>query len=208
MSRRKKLEATKEEKVKLVGAIPEAVLRIFLRFAKSQIENRVKDPYLDKGIALVFPVSSEILDAITDDNAENAEQVKEILRVWTNGPMADYLFELLTYFVSKIEDEHIEYFAGFIADSVVEMIKIATDEVKDKEQLNEWFDEKLRSQETSDLLKFHILVPIMDKAKATEEFKLFVLEVIDAIWKRLLKMEAAKLQKKAGEIQWIQAEEA
>ena len=114
----------------------------------------------------------EIIAELNDDDPNNKEQVKETLAAWTNGPLADYLEDIIQEFADKLDKEEEAELVLFVGGAVVDLLRIVTD-------LNPANVEQIRAAYTSpeflasakDVVLDNVVWPALDKKGVSPEIR-------------------------------------
>lgn len=190
---------SKKENAKVIGDIIAAILKMGVNIAQGQVEKKIDNPLVEKGVLLIFPLTKELIDVLSDKNPDNEEQVRAVMLEWTNGPLADYLEQIFAAFVEKQKDENAKALIAFFTAVFVQALRIYSDDVDDnKAQLDELLDGVVSGEETYDLILNNIIKPLLVKSKAGEELSKFVVEASKMFIEWLLK------EKQEAEIKTIE----
>lgn len=190
---------SKKENAKVIGDIIAAILKMGVNIAQGQVEKKIDNPLVEKGVLLIFPLTKELIDVLSDKNPDNEEQVRAVMLEWTNGPLADYLEQIFAAFVEKQKDENAKALIAFFTAVFVQALRIYSDDVDDnKAQLDELLDGVVTGEETYDLILNNIIKPLLVKSKAGEELSKFVVEASKMFIEWLLK------EKQEAEIKTIE----
>lgn len=181
----------KQEQAKVIGQIVAQILKFGVNIAQGQVEKKIDNPLVEKGVLLIFPLTRDLIEVLSDKDPNNEEQVRKIMLEWTNGPLADYLEQIFANFVAKQKDENAKALIAFFAAAFVEALRLYSDEVDDnKAQLDELLDGIVSDKETYDLILNNIIKPLLVKSNAGEELSKFVVEASKMFIDWLLKEKA------------------
>lgn len=190
----------KQEQAKVIGQIVAQILKFGVNIAQGQVEKKIDNPLVEKGVLLIFPLTRDLIEVLSDKDPNNEEQVRKIMLEWTNGPLADYLEQIFANFVAKQKDENAKALIAFFAAAFVEALRLYSDEVDDnKAQLDKLLDSIVSDKETYDLILNNIIKPLLVKSNAGEELSKFVVEASKMFVDWLLK------EKTQAEIKTIEA---
>lgn len=190
----------KQEQAKVIGQIVAQILKFGVNIAQGQVEKKIDNPLVEKGVLLIFPLTRDLIEVLSDKDPNNEEQVRKIMLEWTNGPLADYLEQIFAAFAEKQKDENAKALIAFFAAAFVEALRLYSDEVDDnKAQLDKLLDGIVSDKETYDLILNNIIKPLLVKSNAGEELSKFVVEASKMFVDWLLK------EKTQAEIKTIEA---
>lgn len=190
----------KQEQAKVIGQIVAQILKFGVNIAQGQVEKKIDNPLVEKGVLLIFPLTRDLIEVLSDKDPNNEEQVRKIMLEWTNGPLADYLEQIFAAFAEKQKDENAKALIAFFAAAFVEALRLYSDEVDDnKAQLDKLLDSIVSDKETYDLILNNIIKPLLVKSNAGEELSKFVVEASKMFVDWLLK------EKTQAEIKTIEA---
>lgn len=179
---------SKKEQAKVIGDIVAAILKMGVNIAQGQVEKKIDDPIVEKGVVLIFPLTKELIEVLSDKDPNNQVQVREVMLKWTNGPLADYLEEIFKMFVENQKDENAKVLIDFFTKVFVKALRLYTDDVaENKAQLDELIDAIVADEKTYDIIIENILKPLLVSAKAGEPVSEFVLKGAKMIADWLLK---------------------
>lgn len=186
-----------KENAKVIGDLVALIMKLGVNFAQNQVENRIKNPLVEKGVALIFPLTKELIEVLSDANANNEAQVRQVMLKWTNGPLAEYLEEIFAEFVSKQKDKDVKALLEFLTKKFVEALRIySDDEEENRQQIEKLWEGIITDEKTITLIVEHIIKPLLIKAQATEEWVKFATDLSITLLKGLIqaKPEAPQLQ--------------
>lgn len=191
---------SKKEQAKVIGDIVAAILKMGVNVAQGQVEKKINNPLVEKGVVLVFPLTKDLIEVLSDKDPNNEVQVREVMLEWTNGPLADYLEQIFGTLIEKQKDENAKALIAFFTGVFVQALRLYSDDVEDnKAQLDELLSDVVADKETYDLILNNIIKPLLEKAKAGEDLTKFVVTAAQMFIDWLLK------QKEEAEIKTIEA---
>ena len=79
----------KKEQAKVIGEIVAQILKFGVNIAQERVEKKIDNPLVEKGVLLIFPLTKDLIEVLSDKDPNNEEQVRKIMLEWTNGPLAD-----------------------------------------------------------------------------------------------------------------------
>lgn len=171
-----------------ISDVVKAVANLGLNFTEGMVEKKVQNPMVEDGIKLVFPLVRQLLEALNDDNPANAEQVRAIILKWINTDLANFVEKAADHVLTNTKDPAHFALLDFATSNAVGILRMYTDENKDnKAQLDEYFKEAIQGEELEELAKFAILGPILDKANASPDLKVFVEKALDFVFEAVRK---------------------
>ena len=171
-----------------ISDVVKAVANLGLNFTEGMVEKKVQNPMVEDGIKLVFPLVRQLLEALNDDNPANAEQVRAIILKWINTDLANFVEKAADHVLTNTKDPAHFALLDFAQLNAVRILRMYTDENKDnKAQLDAYFHETIQGEELEELAKFAILGPILDKANASPDLKVFVEKALDFIFEAVRK---------------------
>ena len=190
----------KKEQAKVIGEIIAQILKFGVGIAQGQVEKKIDNPLVEKGVLLIFPLTKDLITVLSDKDPDNEEQVRKIMLQWTNGPLADYLEQIFAAFVEKQKDENAKALIAFFTSVFVQALRLYSDDVKDnKAQLDKLLDGVVTDKDTYELILNNIIKPLLVKSDAGEELSKFVVEASKMFIDWLLK------EKQQVEIKAIEA---
>jgi hypothetical protein len=168
------------KKDKPIGDVARAIINLSLNLAESQVKNRVQDETLLKGVNTALPLIREIVTELNDDNPNNAEQIKETLLAWTNGPLADYLESILEELVSKIDKPNEKALVQLFGYHVIQILRLMTDlEPNNVEQIRAYWKDEDFVMDVQGVLVSNLLLPALDKKGVSPEVRDYIHSIID-----------------------------
>lgn len=168
---------SKKEQAKVIGEIVAQILKFGVNIAQGQVEKKIDNPLVEKGVLLIFPLTKDLITVLSDKDPNNEEQVRKVMLEWTNGPLADYLEQIFSAFVEKQKDENAKALIAFFTAVFVQALRLYSDEINDnKAQLDELLDGVVTDRETYDLILNNIIKPLLVKSNAGEALSKFVVE--------------------------------
>jgi hypothetical protein len=168
--------------------VVKAVANLGLNFTEGMVEKKVQNPMVEDGIKLVFPLVRQLLEALNDDNPANAEQVRAIILKWINNDLANFVEKAADHVLTNTKDPAHFALLDFAQLNAVRILRVYTDENKDnKAQLDAYFQETIQGEELEELAKFAVLGPILDKANASPDLKMFVEKALDFVFEAVRK---------------------
>jgi hypothetical protein len=171
-----------------ISDVVKAVANLGLNFTEGMVEKKVQNPMVEDGIKLVFPLVRQLLEALNDDNPANAEQVRAIILKWINNDLANFVEKAADHVLTNTKDPAHFALLDFAQLNAVRILRVYTDENKDnKAQLDAYFQETIQGEELEELAKFAVLGPILDKANASPDLKLFVEKALDFVFEAVRK---------------------
>jgi hypothetical protein len=181
----------KKEQAKVIGEIVAQILKFGVNIAQERVEKKIDNPLVEKGVLLIFPLTKDLIEVLSDKDPNNEEQVRTVMLEWTNGPLADYLEQIFTNFVAKQKDENAKVLIAFFAAAFIEALRIYSDDVNDnKKQLDKLLDDIVSDKDTYELILNNIIKPLLVKSNASEELSRFVVEASKMFIDWLLKEKA------------------
>jgi hypothetical protein len=167
---------SKKEQAKVIGEIIAAILKMGVNVAQNQVEKKIDNPLVEKGVLLIFPLTKDLIEVLSDKNPDNEKQVREVMLEWTNGPLADYIEKIFAAFVEKQKDDNAKAIIEFFTTVFVRALRLYSDEVGDnKTQLDSLLKGIVSDKATYDLVINNMIKPLLDNAKASDELKKFLL---------------------------------
>jgi hypothetical protein len=166
-----------------ISDVVKAVANLGLNFTEGMVEKKVQNPMVEDGIKLVFPLVRQLLEALNDDNPANAEQVRAIILKWINTDLANFVEKAADHVLTNTKDPAHFALLDFAQLNAVRILRMYTDENKDnKAQLDAYFKEAIQGEELEELAKYAVLGPILDKANASPDLKVFVEKALDFVF--------------------------
>jgi hypothetical protein len=168
---------------KPVSDLAKTIANLGLNFAEKQVEKKIADPLVEQGVKLVFPVTRELLEVLNDENPANAEQVKDVVMDFLNDDLTAFLTIISTKVLEGIENPHHRALLDFAFGTAIAFLQTYTDhDQNNKEQIDALVSDFIHSGKLSELAKSAIVVPVMDKAGASDDLKAFVAKALDIIF--------------------------
>ena len=177
-------------KDKPIGDVAKTIATFGLNIAEGQLQKRIDDPEIRKGVETVFPLLREIIAELNDNDPNNKEQIKATLAAWTNGPLADYLEDIIQEFADKLDNEEEAELVLFVGGAVVDLLRIVTD-------LNPANVEQIRSAYTSpeflgsakNLILDNVVWPVLDKKGVSPEIRNVLTVIFIELFSLLIKQK-------------------
>lgn len=176
-------------RVKLISGIPEFIAKNGLKLIESRIDKLIPDETtLQKGADIFFEASSDLLNAITDENADNKGQVKAVIFGTINSKLVPFLVDLSEPAIQGIKDEDNKAVVVYMRGVAVDFVNIYTDDVqKNSEQLTEYMDMIRKSPKTEQVVLYNLLLNRLAKRWAgdqtKEDYLIFIEGVLKELWK-------------------------
>lgn len=171
-----------------ISDVVKAVANLGLNFTEGMVEKKVQNPMVEDGIKLVFPLVRQLLEVLNDDNPANAEQVRAIILKWINNDLANFVEKAADHVLTNTKDPAHFALLDFATSNAVGILRMYTDENADnKAQLDEYFKKTIQGEELEELAKFAVLGPILDKANASPDLKMFVEKALDFVFEAVRK---------------------
>jgi len=171
-----------------ISDVVKAVANLGLNFTEGMVEKKVQNPMVEDGIKLVFPLVRQLLEVLNDDNPANAEQVRAIILKWINTDLANFVEKAADHVLTNTKDPAHFALLDFAQLNAVRILRVYTDEnVDNKAQMDAYFKEAIQGEELEELAKFAVLGPILDKANASPDLKLFVEKALDFVFEAVRK---------------------
>lgn len=162
---------SKEEKVKVISDLVAAIANLALNFTEGQVKKKVESDVAEEGILLFLPATRDVIKALNDDDAQNAAQVKGIVLDWVNQDLSAYITKLGAHLGEQVDNENQKAVLLFGIKVVSELLKIYSDDEKDnKAQVSAFLQSLIDDPVFRELILTAIIVPILRKAKAGEDF--------------------------------------
>ena len=171
-----------------ISDVVKAVANLGLNFTEGMVEKKVQNPMVEDGIKLVFPLVRQLLEVLNDDNPANAEQVRAIILKWINTDLANFVEKAADNVLTNTKDPAHFALLDFAQLNAVRILRVYTDEnVDNKAQMDAYFKEAIQGEELEELAKFAVLGPILDKANASPDLKVFVEKALDFVFEAVRK---------------------
>lgn len=176
-------------RVKLISGIPEFIAKNGLKLIESRIDKLIPDETpLQKGVDIFFEASSDLLNAITDENADNKGQVKAVIFGTINSKLVPFLVDLSEPAIQGIKDEDNKAVVVYMRGVAVDFVNIYTDDVqKNSEQLTEYMDMIRKSPKTEQVVLYNLLLNRLKKRwegnPTQEDYLIFIEGVLKELWK-------------------------
>ena len=171
-----------------ISDVVKAVANLGLNFTEGMVEKKVQNPMVEDGIKLVFPLVRQLLEALNDDNPANADQVRAIILKWINTDLANFVEKAADHVLTNTKDPAHFALLDFAQLNAVRILRVYTDEnVDNKAQMDAYFKEAIQGEELEELAKFAVLGPILDKANASPDLKVFVEKALDFVFEAVRK---------------------
>ena len=179
----------KEKKVKAISDLFAAIAKLGLNFAENQIEKKISDDLAQRGALLFLQPTRDIVLALNDNDAANAEQVKGIILDWVNAPLSEYLEDLADAGIAKVNDEKAKALLNFAAGVITDVLRLITDDEKENDkQIKAYFNKLVASEEFQALVIQILLGAILDKTNVKPEHR----QVVKAAAQIILEFIRAK----------------
>lgn len=179
---------SKKEQARVIGEIVAAILKMGVNIAQTQVEKKIDNPLVEKGVLLIFPLTKDLIEVLSDKNPDNETQVREVMLAWTNGPLADYLEQIFAVFVENQKDENAKVLIDFFTKVFVKALRLYSDDIaENKEQFEQLLSGIVSDRKTFDLIINNILKPLLENAQAGEAITKFALDAAQMFIDWLLK---------------------
>lgn len=176
-------------RVKLISGIPEFIAKNGLKLVESRIDKLIPDGTpLQKGADIFFEASSDLLNVITDENADNKGQVQAVIFGTINGKLVPFLVDLSEPAIQGIKDEDNKAVVVYMRGVAVDFVNIYTDDVQQNtEQLSAYMDMIRKSPKTEQVVLYNLLLNRLSKRWAgdqtKEDYLIFIEGVLKELWK-------------------------
>lgn len=123
------MENNKKPKVRLISSTTAMIINFALPTVQRAIERALKDgSLLERLAAIFFGVTKETVDALSDENAENGDQVKAILLEAANEEVLPLLVEESDKRIAEIKSRDSREIVTFLRNSGAKILLLTTDE--------------------------------------------------------------------------------
>jgi hypothetical protein len=146
---------------KKLNPVAEFIAKQGLGIAEARVDALIpeSEPNLQKIANIVFLGADRIVDVLSDDNFDNAAQIREVLLKTINVDVKQFLSDLATPLVGSIPAEDDQKVAALGAKIVLDLLGILTDSDTDnKDQLAAYFKAEIFSDEFLNVVAFSLVL--------------------------------------------------
>lgn len=166
------------QKVENINKVVATLAQLTTGFLQRQVEKKVDHPLANKGISLIFPLANQVIVVLSDKNPDNSGQVRDEVLDWVNEPLANFLEEVFADLIAKQESPDAKALLTFLGDTFVKVLRIySDDDQENKEQIAALWEDTISKEKTHKLITDHIVKPLLVKAKASEAWQGFVINM-------------------------------
>jgi hypothetical protein len=166
-------------KVKVISNVVASIIKIMLNYIESKFVAKIPSLDVRQGIILLLDPIRKMLDALSDEEPRNKEQVTAIWRNFVNTDFADYSNVQLEKLVSGIEQDQLRAILAVIVTPAIELMRAVTDdEPANDEQAKAILDKFLANPDVHEVVLHDLLKPILLKAIKDEATVAIILTII------------------------------
>lgn len=146
---------------KKLNPVVEFIAKQGLNIAENRVDVLIPEtePNLQKIASIIFLGADRVVDVLSDDNFDNATQVREVLLKTINEDVKDFLTTVSAPLIDGIDSEDNQKVAALGAKIVLDVLGILTDSDADnKEQLTAFFKEEIFSEEFLNVIAFNLVL--------------------------------------------------
>ena len=148
---------------------------------ESQFINQITNLQVQRAMKLSLKPLRNTIDALSDGNPANDEQVKAIWDGFVSTDLPDFAEAELTVLVDKIKNENTKAVLGTLSDPFVDIFRLLTDANKDNEaQVNARLQELISDPKSLEVLVRNVAIPIAEKIK-NDEVRKFLIAYLQSI---------------------------
>lgn len=179
-------DSKKEGRVKLITGIPEFIAKNGLRVIEARLDKMIPDENpLQDGVDIFFGATAQLLDVVTDENADNKGQIKKVIFGTINGKIVPFLVDLSQPAIDAIKDEDNKAVVVYMRGVAADFVKIYTDDVdQNAQQLSAYMDMIRKSPKTEQIVLHNLLLNRLKKKwEGKEDYLIFIEGVLKELWK-------------------------
>ena len=189
---------------KAIGGLVKLIANLGVDYIEPRLEKALKDGSLTEKLALSpFESIRDSINALSDDNENNTEQVGKIWIDYLHGKVRVILMDALAPVIGEIDNETDRELVQYLADIANDIVGILTDdEANNKVQIKSYFDALAKADRTRDVFvgKLIDLADGVVKDKALLDlFKTVLNAVFDLIQGKEIDASTARVL--AGEVE-------
>ena len=138
---------------KAIGGLVKLIANLGVDYIEPRLEKALKDGSLTEKLALSpFEAIRDSINALSDDNAENTEQVGAIWIDYLHGKVRVILMEALAPVIGEIDNVTDRDLVQYLADIANDIVGILSDdEANNKAQIAAYFEELKKADRTRDV---------------------------------------------------------
>ncbi len=138
---------------KVIGGLVKLIASLGVDYIEPRLEKALKDGSLTEKLALSpFESIRESINALSDDDANNTEQVGKIWIEYLHGKVRTILMDALAPVIGEIDNETDRALVQYLADIANDIVGILSDdEANNKAQIKAYFDTLAKADKTRDV---------------------------------------------------------
>lgn len=160
---------------KLWASILKNALNILVGF----ISTKILDPIAQRAWLDTLEPTKDIIDALSDGDANDKEQVAAIVKEYTHDKAIPIAQEFTTAKIKTIKDEKLQQFLLIISDPVFSAGQLAVNETAENTpEILAYIEEWIEDAATQEVLLSYLLAPLLAKViKNPEANKLILAQI-------------------------------
>ena len=188
---------------KAIGGLVKLIANLGVDYIEPRLERALKDGSLTEKLALSpFESIRDSINALSDDNENNTEQVGKIWIDYLHGKVRVILMDALAPIIGEIDNETDRELVQYLADIANDIVGILTDdEANNKVQIKSYFDALSKADRTRDVFVGKLIDladGVVKDKNLLDLFKTVLNAVFDIIQGKVIDASTARLL--AGEV--------
>jgi hypothetical protein len=162
-------------KIKIISSMLAGIIIGALNIVENRIK-RIDNELVKTGLLSLLSPIRNVVRAISDENPENGDQIKEIFRKYANQDVADLAQKNILDVVDKIKGIARRPLS-YLTVPVVDMLRILTDEnPANEKQIEDRWETVLEDESFHEIVLVDLFEPVLERAGVDEEWRAFLVE--------------------------------
>jgi len=199
-----------KEKVKIISKTVAGLITFALGLIEKYFISKVPNEDVKAGLRLLLNPVKGMVDALSDENPRNSEQVADLWKKWAGTDLVGFGGEKLQVLIGKIEDPKFKRPLSILVVPTLNMVKIFTDDdPNNEEQLKQNWLGFIQNPDTHEVVLYDLIEPTLLNVIKDEAAVAFIITLIaealekgtGSLGQAKGKAIAAELRKKAERLE-------
>lgn len=165
-------------KIRVISKTIASLVLFAINFIEKKFVEKVPNDDVRAGLKLLLNPIRGMVNALSDENPRNAEQIAELWKKWAGNDLVNFGDARLQVLIGNIENDQLRRPLSIIVVPTLNMVRIFTDDNPNNvDQLKENWLSFISSQETHEVVLVDLLEPALDKILDKEVVD-FILAII------------------------------
>lgn len=167
-------------KVKVISTfIAKMIILPALNLVEKRFIDRIPADDVKNGLKIFLTPVRNMVEALSDEEPRNAEQVREIWRKFVNLDLTDFSQSVVLRLIGKIKNEEVRRPLATVASPVVDMVRVSTDtDPRNEEQIKALWLAFIQDPNTHVVVLEDLLEPALRATIKDAETIQFILQIV------------------------------